>query len=304
MPHSVPNKVEDVTTTLINLRTRFINDRCIFVPSEDMIGILLALGADPKDLKYIQSASDTLKSDPTLPFRRSKNGRFMYDLSSATPKLHRLEHQPFILSAEEDFVRHDSGQIREFHELDEDLQNNSVLHALFKFKTFMLQGIGSDFIGRPGLDYTTPNYICTLFHLRTVTTPELIGEPALEGVHSDGVDFTMTTFLGAQNMTDDSAVTFVHDNRETNALPFDKTNPKYLLAEYQHKRLLDTLLFVDHERKHSLSPVHAVDAAKETTRDMLVFFTRKPVVQGHVSFEYDSMNKHEQRPLETDLSVV
>ncbi|KAF2876077.1 2OG-Fe dioxygenase-domain-containing protein [Massariosphaeria phaeospora] len=305
MPHSVDSTPEDIITTLYNLRSKFLSKRAIFVPSNEMINILLALGADAKDLKRIQATSETLQTDPTLPFRRSKNGRFMYDLSSAgSPKLHRLEHQPFILSAEEDFVRHDSGQVRQFIEIEDDLQGNSVLHALFKFKTFMMQGVGKDFTPRPSLDYDTSDFICTLFHLRTVTTPTLVGEPALEGVHSDGVDFTMTTFLGADNMTDDSAVTFVHDNAETNALPFDKTDPKHLLATFQHKNLLDTLLFVDHERKHSLSPVKAVVPEKETTRDMLVFFTRKPVVKGHVSYEFDSLRMHRRLPLDVSLSVV
>ncbi|KAJ5889083.1 hypothetical protein N7495_009124 [Penicillium taxi] len=118
---------------------------------------------------------------------------------------------------------------------------------------------------------------CTLFNLRTVTNKDLVGEPALEGVHSDGVDFTMTTFLGSENMTSDSAVTFLHDMRAKNALRWDEVNPVHTMGSYQHRDFLDTLLFVDHERKHSLSPVHAVDPAWPATRDMLIFFTRKPV---------------------------
>ncbi|KAF2121700.1 2OG-Fe dioxygenase-domain-containing protein [Lophiotrema nucula] len=297
-------QAEETFNNLINLRSKFIRDRRIFVPGDEMIKVLLGLGADANDLAAIQRTSSALRSDPTLPYRRSKNGRFRYNLSSSTPTLHRLEPQPFILSTKEDFVRHDSDQVREFCELDEDIQTNSILHALFKFKVFMLQGIGHDFAHRPGLDYTTLDYICTLFNVRTITNPSLVGEPALEGVHSDGADFTMTTFLGAENMTDDSAMTFVHDNRETNALPFDKTDPKYLLATFQHKDPLDTLLFVDHESKHSLNPVKALDVDQETTRDMLIFFTRKPAMAGHVSFEFDSLKKHETLPLEVDISFL
>ncbi|EOV4647841.1 2OG-Fe dioxygenase family protein [Vibrio parahaemolyticus] len=49
---------------------------------------------------------------------------------------------------------------------------------------------------RKYLNYDSPNWVSTVFHLRTVTSPSLVGEPALEGVHTDGVDHTMTTLLG------------------------------------------------------------------------------------------------------------
>ena len=57
---------------------------------------------------------------------------------------------------------------------------------------------------RPKLDYGNASWISTLFSIRTTTTPGLLGEPALEGVHSDGVDHTMTTFLGSANMNSPS----------------------------------------------------------------------------------------------------
>ncbi|KAF8862982.1 hypothetical protein BDZ45DRAFT_722718 [Acephala macrosclerotiorum] len=305
MPHYVSDLTYFVESELLQLRQEFITERCIFVTGERMRAIIIQLGAALDDFSKIQLVSDNLRQDPTLPFRKSKNGRFHYDLSGqGPPTLRRLEHQPFILSAEEDFVRHDSGQVRQFDEIDEDLQYNSVLHALFIFKTFMIQGLIGQFVKRPLLDYDTPDFICTLFNLRTVTSTTIVGEPALEGVHSDGVDFTMTTFLGSSNMTKDSAITFVHDNKETNGIRFDETKPEYLCGQVQHREFLDTLLFVDHERKHSLNPVVQVDPEKEATRDMLIFFTRKPVEKGHVSREFDSLREHKTRPLAVDLTLI
>lgn len=64
----------------------------------------------------MKTISDTLRTDPTLPFRRSKNGRFALDLDKR--EVRRLEPQPFILSAEKDFVRHDSGKVRNFEDVD------------------------------------------------------------------------------------------------------------------------------------------------------------------------------------------
>lgn len=157
---------------------------------------------------------------------------------------------------------------------------------------------------RPKLDYDTNKWICTLFNLRTVTQRDILGEPALEGVHSDGVDVTMTTLLGHTNMTDDSAVTFLHTLDEVNGTRWNATSPKYLLGQVQHKDFLDTLLLFDHERKHSLSPVWAVDESKPALRDMLIFFTRKPVIKGHPTYPYDPLNDHEGIPMEVNMKLI
>ncbi|KAF3896074.1 2-oxoglutarate-Fe(II)-dependent dioxygenase family protein [Trichophyton interdigitale] len=283
---------------LIRLREQFVKERLIFVESSRMIPILKLLGATDEDMEKIKTVSNGLPDDPTLPFRKSKNARFCFDFEQS--KVRRLEFQPFILSADEDFVRHDSGQVRRFAEVEDDLQCNSTLQALFVFKALIFHGV--PFKQRPRLDYETENFVCTLFNLRTVTSPDILGEPALEGVHSDGVDFTMTTFLGSENMAGDSATTFVHDMRAKNALRWNEVNPEHTLGSHQHREFLDTLLFVDHERKHSLSPVYAIDPSRPATRDMLIFFTRKPVVEGHPSHPFDSLNSHISLPMEVGLA--
>ena len=157
---------------------------------------------------------------------------------------------------------------------------------------------------RPKLDYDTNKWICTLFNLRTVTQRDILGEPALEGVHSDGVDVTMTTLLGRTNMTDNSAVTFLHTMDEVNGTRWNATNPKNLLGQVQHKDFLDTLILFDHERKHSLSPVWAVDVSKPALRDMLIFFTRKPVVKEHPTYPYDALNDHEGMPMTVNMKLI
>ncbi|KAI9732440.1 MAG: hypothetical protein M1834_001648 [Cirrosporium novae-zelandiae] len=290
-------KILEALADLVRLKAEFIKNRVVFVKSDRMLAIVKALGATELDIEKIKHVSDGLSSDPTLPFRKSKNGRFCFDFEKY--QVRRLEFQPFVLSAEENFVRHDSGQTRMFEEVGNDLQLNSVQQALFIFKTFMLQGVST--IHRPKLDYDCHDFICTLFNLRTVTNEGMVGEPALEGVHEDGVDFTMTTYLGSENMTADSAITFVHDVKEKNGLRWNETNPDLALGSVQHTQFLDTLLFADHERKHSLSPVTAVDPTKPATRDMLIFFTRKPVVKGHVSYPYDSLKPHPDLKMEINL---
>ncbi|KAF6800332.1 hypothetical protein CSOJ01_12218 [Colletotrichum sojae] len=240
-----------------------------------MTRCLTGLGATGEDLKSIQTVSDGLRGDPTLPFRKTTNGRFLIDFDRND--LRRLEFQEFILSATEDF-------------------------ALFLFKALMIRGIETHH--RPVLDYDLNLCFCTLFNPRTVTTGDLVGEPALEGLHSDGVEFTMTTFLGAENITDDSATTFVYDNAEKTGARWHETDPELLRGQQQHRHLMNTLLFADAERKHSLMAVEREDPSRDATRDMLIFFTRKPVVSGHVSSKYDSLIDHKTLTLRVPLKEV
>jgi hypothetical protein len=281
---------------LARLRAEYVRRRVVFIDGALITELAQAFGAVQADFARLRSSSESLPPDPTLPFRRSRNGRFCFDVERG--EVRRLEHQPFVLSATEDFVRHDSGQLRRFAELDVDLQRNTVVHALFLIKYLLIAGLRSQ--PRPQLDYATPNWVCTLFHLRTVTTADLLGEPALEGVHSDGVDHTMTTLLGTSNVSDDSAVTYLHDMRESNGTRWDLSQDSLRHGRYQHRQFLDTLLIVDHEHKHSVSPVRTVDRTRPGSRDMLIFFTRKPTLPGHVSAPYDSLRSSSQ-PLTVNL---
>lgn len=284
---------------IMKLREKYLEDRSIFVESEDMIRICLGLGANPEDVEKMTQISNILYTDPTLPFRRSRNGRFCIDFE--TNQLRRLEFQPFTLTEGEDFKRYDSGQIRRFDEIQDNLQLNSVLQALFVFKAMIINGV--EIANRPNLQYDAGKWVCTLFNVRTFTNSKVLGEPALEGVHSDGVDHTMTTFLGSENMAPHSAATYMHSMEETTGVQVNETNPLHLLSRVQHRKVLDTLILVDHERKHSLSPVYPINKDQEATRDMLVFFTRRPVEKGHVSASIDSLTPHSDLPMEIPLFV-
>ncbi|KAK2052504.1 hypothetical protein LY76DRAFT_598560 [Colletotrichum caudatum] len=286
-------------STIMQLRDRYIEDRVLFVPGREMARLLRQLGARDEDFASLQAVSDGLVGDPTLPYRKTRNGRFCLDLDAGT--LRRLEFQPFILSKAEDFSRYDSDKVRHFDEVEDDLQLNTVFQALMVFKSAVYRGVRS--LRRPNMDYETSKWICTLFSVRTTTTPERLGEPALEGVHTDGVDHTMTTFLGCRNMRPESAVTYVHAMEEATGARYTEASPDHIRGRAHHRHFLDTMMVVDSERKHSLSPVYAVDPARPATRDMLVFFSRKPTVAGHVSAGMDSLTPHASLPMEIPVFV-
>lgn len=281
------------------IRESYVRERAAFVKSAQMIDILAALGSTPESLARLRHLSEDLAPDPTLPFRRTRSGRFCLD--TETGKAHRTEFQPFILTEGEDFVRHDSGMVRSFAEISNEVQQNRTFQALLVFQHLVANGV--DIVRRPGLDYESGNWICTVFHVRTTTTGELSGEPALEGVHSDGVDHTMTVLLGCENMTSDSAATRLHDQRERNATRWPDANPKLIVGEWRHSDFLDTILIVDHERKHSVSAVVREDLARCARRDMLVLFTRKPALPGHASHKFDSIAPHPSAPVSISLPL-
>ncbi|MGY2261104.1 2OG-Fe dioxygenase family protein [Pseudomonas sp. SDO55104_S430] len=282
---------------LSELKARYLRDRYLFIEGEKLKEYLRCLGATDVDIISLQYISDNLRSDPTLPFRKSRNGRFLFDYKESN--ITRLEFQPFILSHDEDFVRFDSNKLRSFEEIDNELQLNTAFQALLCIKSMFIK----DFYIHPRKNLLPERHrnVCTVFNLRTLTTRSLQGEPALEGVHSDGVEHTMTTLLGTKNMSLDSAVTFIHDYKEENGIGWDSASEKYMLGRVQHMNFLDTLFIVDSEKKHSLSPVYASDTNKEATRDMLIFFTRRPTSLLHSTNPFDSLNAHRDLPMHIEL---
>ncbi|CAH0054551.1 unnamed protein product [Clonostachys solani] len=280
--------------SIMALREKYLRDGYIFVRGEDMIPILKGLGALDEDFEPFGNLGDLTSPDPTVNYRAITSGRYCVD--SETRTIQRLESQDYVLTLEEDYKRHDSGIPRMFDDTPPDMQSNTVIHTLMLFKTLVYQGV--PITPRDNLNYYTPKWICTLFNIRVTTAPELgiFGEPALEGVHTDGSDHTMTVFLNCSNMHPESGITFMHDNKETTGVQLQDTNPALIRGRVHHQKRLDTLMFVDHDTKHSVTPVHQLDPAHPATRDMLIVFTRKPKLEGHVSGFLDSVKLNATSP--------
>lgn len=285
----------EAIAAIMALRNTYLRDKFIFVRGEEMIPILKGLGVREEDFELVKEISDLTGPDPTLDYRSVTYGRYCID--PETRSIRRLEPQPYTLTIQEDYKRHDSGVPRMFDEAPMEMQGNTVVQALMLFKALVFQGI--PVTPRDGLDYSSPSWICTMFNARTHTSKDngIFGEPALEGVHSDGSDHTMTVFLGSTNMRPDSAVTFMHANEEMTGVQTWETNPTLIRGRVHHQHFLDTLVFVDHEFKHSVTSVHQMDTTKPTSRDMLVVFTRRPKLEGHVSGYKDTMELHSTEPL-------
>ncbi|KAF7588280.1 hypothetical protein BBP40_005934 [Aspergillus hancockii] len=289
----------EAMATIMTLRQAYIRDRFIFVKGEDMVPILKGLGARDTDFELLKLISDQTGPDPTLDYRTVSFGRYCIDFG--TKGIRRLEKQPYTLTVQEDYKRHDSGIPRTFTETPVDTQGNTVVQALMIFKALVFQNVS--ITPRDRLDYSSQSWVCMMFNARTFTdnAKGIFGEPALEGVHSDGSDHTMTVYLESYNMRPDSAVTFLHDNKETTGVSLSDVDPALIKARVQHRSFLDTLVFIDHDHKHSVTSVYPLCPSSIAHRDMLVVFTRRPKMEGHVSGYGDSMALHTGNPMQIPL---
>ncbi|KAJ5934193.1 hypothetical protein N7466_003740 [Penicillium verhagenii] len=274
----------------MQLRQAYLRDGCIFIEGERLIPILKGIGAREEDFEKLKMVSHHLDPDPTVNYRTLRSGRFSVDTRAGT--IERLQRQPFILTTVENYKRHDSDVPRDFGDFDENHQNNTVIQALIVFKTWITQDV--PVLARPGLDYDKDTVLTEVFNVHTFTDKEIQGYPALEGVHQDGSDNTMTVMLGSSNITPDSGITFVHGRDETTGVQHSETKTELVKGRYQHRDFLDTLLFTDNSFKHSVTPVYAMDKDQPSYRDMFVIFSRKPRSDLHLSGFPDSLEPHEK----------
>lgn len=274
----------------VQLRQAYLRDGCIFIAGESLIPILKGIGAREEDFEKLKEVSHHLDPDPTVNYRTLRSGRFSVDAKAGT--IERLQRQPFVLTTVENYKRHDSDVPRDFGDFDENHQNNTVVQAMLVFKSWVTQNI--PVLARPGLDYHKDTVLTEIFNVHTFTDKDIQGYPALEGVHQDGSDHTMTVMLGSSNITSDSGITFVHARDETTGFQTPETRTELLRGRYQHRDFLDTLLFTDNSFKHSVTPVYARDKDQPSYGDMFVIFSRKPRSEKHSSGLPDSLEPHEK----------
>lgn len=297
---TVSKKIRDRNTRqspmidiMISIKKDYENNRFTFVNGHIMKEILRYFGASDEDFIGLEYSGFHLAPDPTLPFRKSRNGRFLIDFDDNS--ISRLVFQPFVLSKEENFIRDDSGQLRHFRGIQDSIQQNKAFQGLLKFQSLILEGM--PVFNRINLVEDFNKWVSTVFQLRTITNNSILGEPAKEGVHSDGVEHTMTTMLYSQNMTADSAISKMHNQNQKTGISWDIINEEHVVGEFQHKSFLDTLLIVDNELKHSVSPVYSINKNSDSYRDMIIFFTRRPKSELHSTYKYDSLKTHPEIPL-------
>lgn len=273
--HHGPN-VRRGLRMLGDFRAQFQQQRYVFAKSEEMECMMRLFGATGAGLAELRGVCSNLNPDPYLPFRETALYRLVLDFTKRTA--HRAVREPFVLTPQDGFnpqrkaVRPDTGVNRFFGEPQQWMLENSALQALVRWKAYMMESVVTE--PRPGCD-PTRNVNQAGFLIRTRTTQDVMGEPAAEGVHEDGVEFTMTTIFHHQNMRRDSARSTLYTMEAESGVQADEVDPTTALQTVQHWEFLDTLLFVDNEFKHTVTPVFQEDKSQPAVRDMALFHTRR-----------------------------
>ena len=272
-------------------------NRNIWIDGSEMKQLLIHLfGANEQDFETLENACDNMNHDPALAFRKVAYARLGLDLEDGTAR--RLERAPYVLSAKEGFKRHDSGMYRFFGDVQDWVVQNTAFQAIVKFKSFMMYNVKTE--PRPGCD-PKAMFNQNFFFARTISTPKTTGEPAAEGVHQDGVQFTMTMLLKSRNIDFDkqaAATSKLFSLEQPIGVSFQDANETNVIAKVQHKKFLDTLLFVDNEVSHAVSPCKLVDPQNVGHRDMMVVFSRRMAQKNSkfISAGFDSTKSHPKLP--------
>ncbi|MBG6037850.1 2OG-Fe dioxygenase family protein [Proteus cibarius] len=275
------------------IRKEYKNNKYVFIPQNIVIDLIKQLGAEEKDINTLMEYGDYLAQDPTLSFRHSRTGRYLFDNDIET--ISRLEYQPFVLTEEDGFIREDSGAQRHFRALDDRWQSNTAYQALLKLKMLLIQG--NTFTPRHLTDQNSPKSISTVFHLRLIAQPDSLSELSIEGVHKDGVDHTMIVMMNKNNVKDNTGALRVHSPKEAIGTPWQEINPENVLYEHNNAQYLDILLIADNELNHSGTPIFTHDNKNQAYQDFIVLLSRYPTVDTHPSHKFDSMNAHPDLPL-------
>ena len=69
--------IHPVIQLLDGIRKEYIEKRYTFIEGTVMIKILRYFGASDDDLRFLENSEGNLLSDSTLPFRKSRSGRFL-----------------------------------------------------------------------------------------------------------------------------------------------------------------------------------------------------------------------------------
>jgi len=277
-------------------------NKFIFVQGSDMRSLLThVFGAKEGDFAELENICDNQNHDPKLKFRKIASWRLSMDLAKGIAW--RVERTPWVLTKADGFVRGgEGGTYRFFGEAQDWIMQNTAWQALIRFKAFMMCDVPVNI--RPGCD---PERNISLIgnQMRIMATPTMAGEPASEGVHQDGCEFTMTTLFKSRNVdwASGSAMSTALSMNHKIGVKIDEIDEDCVVARVQHKNFLDTLLFVDNELQHYVTPIQPLDKEKVAHRDIIAFHARHMAYPegSYSAAPFDTEEPHPELPFAMSL---
>jgi hypothetical protein len=266
---------------LINLRKQMRRDNYLWIEGSETIQILKhVFGANEEDLNDLENASDNMNHDAHFAYKKRSMNRLSLDMKSGIA--HRLTHTAYVLSDDDGLVKEGLTGVHRFYGETQDwVMQNSAFQGLISLKAFLIYGNMDVVPPRPGTDPNRNINVTTNFH-RIITTPTITGTSTPEGVHHDGSEYTMTTYLKSHNVDFEggSAVVSLLNLEQPLGVDAQEVDPKNIIKSIQHRNYLDTLVIIDQALSHVATDMKAKHVAKPANRDIVVITARKMAEKG------------------------
>jgi len=227
----------------------------VSIPNGD-IQIPVHLQAELEDFKQDW---DNLELDQFLKgdskFRWRRFNYFYYHPQEDT--LEVMPDVPFFQPAEENSYA--GGINRTFSPLEQNTTDNKFMQELIKFSFWQTpESKDKKMANKP--------WKVEVHLVRVIASAKELGEPTPEGIHRDGGESGFVYLMNRQNAKGGESA--VYDNDKNLITRFTLTKP------------MDTMIFLDPDVMHSVSPIHPIDPTQPAIRDVfLVGFFYEPTLE-------------------------
>jgi len=238
--------------------------------------LLKGYGATEEDLRDYPNFWDHLGDDEVYVFRKTTQTRVLYDNEKGVL---RLQRAPFKVPYGENEVLKD--QERNFPEAGPEFVNSTVTHAIWRLMRQIAKAKGQK----------DAQYICGFHQFRIIKKAQaavnarpdgaLEDCPTPEGVHQDGAEIVLITFIGSKNMAPRSGESRIYDLKQPSGVLLTRSNSieaqkKHRLQEHCMTTPFEAIILDDRNVKHDNKPILPRVDSQDCYRDVLVMWVRQP----------------------------
>lgn len=216
----------------------------VFLPG-DAVQPLLGGACVLRDWAAFAASWNALAVDPYLAqqgrLRRRRHATYSISREGA---ITRAAHRPHYQSLQYNPLQ--GGIERWFEPIDEDVGCGDSMRAILEFARRVFGTLAPH----------VPTWHVEAHQFRIEARAGEAGQPTPEGSHRDGVDYVLVLLVERSNIASGTTCIHAPDGRA--------------LGEFTLTHPFDTALLVDNRVYHGVTPVHALDPAREAHRDVLV----------------------------------
>eukprot|EP00929_Paragymnodinium_shiwhaense_P027577 TRINITY_DN16163_c0_g1_i1.p1 TRINITY_DN16163_c0_g1~~TRINITY_DN16163_c0_g1_i1.p1 ORF type:complete len:862 (-),score=163.81 TRINITY_DN16163_c0_g1_i1:401-2986(-) len=254
-----------------------------FIPGSEFEKILVHFGAtkDGVDADKMKNVFEGLPPNPAMDYKFAAEACILARSGKDTMEVEKLPVMPFILY-ESDMVHPDGiqGKPRKYEELPDKWAKGPFMKAYAKFSRALMDFEKDREVCNAEWDDQSTDVVIKQWPNRVVRrAADGVGESSPEGVHQDGCEVGMITFVDRANV--ERATNRVWSLKQPLGKYDEKTTNDNLIAEMELTNYLDTFVFMDRSVKHEATPFQPVRKDKDATRDVIVTMARRPMKNGY-----------------------